>query len=80
MKVSNIKKSGDHYTITLIPTFLEKLFGIKEEQRCYKDTGKEYRFGSGDVLVDNTGKKLPPGNYITKAITLHRQKLYFKEK
>ena len=80
MKVTNIENSGLHFTIILIPNFIEKLFGAKQKQVCYKDTEREYRMGGGGVYIDSNGRKLPPSNYIVKALDLFRDLLYFKEK
>lgn len=58
MKIIRITKSGDVYTVTQAPNWLERLFGKKETTSKYKKDGyKEYMFG-GEIYYNQEGEKL----------------------
>lgn len=65
MKIKEIKKSGyEKYEVTFIPSWFEKLYGIKEHTKEYKQTIYSY--------VDKSGNKLSPYSWITQAIDKFR--------
>ena len=71
MKIKEIKRKEDSYRIyevTFTPNWLEKLFGIKEKTKEYKETNSSYTFGGGNVYIDKKGNQLGNGNWIGKAI------------
>jgi len=71
MKVSNIKREEEYsniYVVTLVPNWFEKLFGVKEKTKRYKDTGSIYRFGGGNVYINEKGEKLGNGSKIGNVI------------
>jgi hypothetical protein len=71
MKIKEIKRKEDSYSIyevTFTPNWLEKLFGIKEKTKEYKETSSSYTFGGGSVYIDKKGNQLGNGNWIGKAI------------
>jgi hypothetical protein len=71
MKIKEIKRKKDSYSIyevTFTPNWLEKLFGIKEKTKEYKETSSSYTFGGGNVYIDKKGNKLGNGNWIGEAI------------
>ena len=60
MKIKEIKeKEGDYsiYVVTFKPNWIEKLFGVEEKQKEYKDTRSNYVFGGGSVYIDKNGKR-----------------------
>lgn len=77
MKVKSVEQDKinlDVYTVTLRPNWLEKLFGVKEVQRKYRDNKTEYLFGDGCVYTDQTGNYLGNHNYIGEAIDKWRRR------
>ena len=75
MNIKEIKqKEGSYstYQVTFTPNWLEKLFGLKEETKEYKDTDATYLSGGGSVYIDKKGDKLNNGNWIGKAIDKFR--------
>ena len=71
MKIKSIEREKGAsfiYVVTFEPNFLEKLFGKKEIQKKYKETGYTYLFGSGKVYIDQEGEELGNGNWIGKTI------------
>lgn len=71
MKIKEIKEkegSISIYVVTFKPNWLEKLFGVEEKQREYKETGENYMFGGGNVYMDKNCKVLRNGHPISKAI------------
>lgn len=76
MKIKEIKRKGNSYEIfevTFAPNWLEKLFGVEEETKEYKDTNEKYTFGGGNVYIDKSGKELGNGNWIGEAIDKFRR-------
>ena len=78
MKIKEIKRNEkidyDVYTVTLTPNWLEKLFGVKEKQKEYKDCGSIYKFGGGKVYVNKEGEPLGNGHPIGEAIDNWRRR------
>lgn len=77
MKIKEIKLKEDSicvYEVTFTPNWLEKLFGIKEKTIEYKDIGKTYKFGGGNVYINKPGYQLRNGNWIGEAIDRWRKK------
>ena len=75
MKIKEIKLKKDSYCIyqvTFTPNWLEKLFGVEEKTKEYKDKGTTYLFGGGNVYIDKSGKQLSNGNWIGEAIDRFR--------
>ncbi len=73
MKIKDIKRTDNIYTVTFTPNWIERLFGVKEQQKSYKATGDYYRFG-GYVYTEKSGKELSMNNRIGRAIDLWRRK------
>lgn len=76
MRIKEIERENSYniYRVTLVPTFLEKLFGIKEKVRRFKDDGSTYRFGGGTVYINEDGENLGPNHSIGEAIDKWRRK------
>lgn len=71
MKIKEIKRrkgSYSVYEVTFEPNWLEKLFGVKEKTKEYKDTNSTYTFGGGNVYIDKKGNMLGNNNWIGEAI------------
>jgi len=79
MKIINIEKSGSYFTVTFIPNWLEKMFGVKEKKSCFKYTGNYYTSGGGAIYINSSGEQLCNSNHIGKAIDLFRRQQYFEE-
>lgn len=77
MKIKEIKqKEGSYniYQVIFAPNWLEKLFGVKEQIKEYKQTSSTFTFGGGAVYIDKYGKQLNNGNSIGEAIDAFRRK------
>ena len=77
MKITNIKREKDRsnvYIVTPEPNRIQRFFGIKPQERRYKDNGDVYIFGNGHVYYDINGNVLSHGNYIGQAIDAWRRK------
>lgn len=71
MKIKEIKRNNDNpsiYIVTFKPNWLEKLFGVKEKQKEYKDTGLTYIFGGGTQYINKKGDVLGNEHSISNAI------------
>ena len=71
MKIKEIKRKENSYFIygvTFTPNWLERLFGVKEKTKEYKDDDATYTFGGGTVYVNKDGKRLGNGNWVGEAI------------
>lgn len=74
MKIKEIKrKSNGIFLVTFTPYWLEKLFGVEEKTKEYKDSGYRYTIDNNPVYIDKSGKKLGNGNWIGKAIDRFRR-------
>lgn len=74
MKIKEIKrKSDDIYEVTFAPYWLEKLFGVEEKTKEYKDSGYHYTLGKNTVYIDKNGERLDNGNWIGEAIDRFRR-------
>lgn len=76
MKIKEIKQQenrSDIFIVTFTPNWLEKLFGKKEKQKEFKDTGREFTFGGGTLYVDRSGVKLNNFSKIGDAIDNFRR-------
>jgi len=77
MKIKEIKRKENSYfvyEVTFTPNWLEKLFGVKEKTKEYKDIDATYTFGGGNAYIDKSGKELGNGNWIGEAIDRFRRK------
>lgn len=77
MKIKEIKRKENSYWIyevTFTPNWLEKLFGVKEKTKEYKDKNATYTFGGGNVYMDKECNELGNGNWIGEAIDKFRRK------
>jgi hypothetical protein len=77
MKIKEIKRTKDSYfvyEVTFTPNWLEKLCGVEEKTKEYKDDDGTYTFGGGNVYIDKSGKELGNGNWIGEAIDRFRRK------
>jgi hypothetical protein len=76
MKIKEIKRKEDNfsiYVVTFKPNWLEKLFGVEEKQKEYKDSGRTYTIGGGAVYINKDGDRLGNGNSISDAIDKWRR-------
>lgn len=77
MKIKEIKEKENCYSIyvvTLTPNWFEKLFGVKEKENEYKDTGATYMFGGGRAYIKKNGDDLGNGHWISEAIDKWRRR------
>ena len=77
MKIKEIKRKENSYFIyevTFKPNWLERLFGVEEKTKEYKDGDATYTFGGGNLYRDKSGKELGNGNWIGEAIDRFRRK------
>jgi hypothetical protein len=75
MKIKEIKrKSDDIYEVTFTPYWLEKLFGVEEKTKEYKDSGYCYTLRKNTVYIDKNGEQLDNGNWVGEAIDKFRRK------
>ena len=58
MKITKIENEGDIYSVTRMPNFIERLFGVKERIDKYKSTGGTYALGGGRTYIDQKGREL----------------------
>ena len=71
MKIKEIKKvEGTYlvYEVVFRPNWIEKIFGVKEKIKKFKDTGKTYVFGGQSVYIDENGDELGNYSYISESI------------
>ena len=64
MKITKIEKEKGIFTVTLTPNCIEKLFGVKEKEKRFKETESNFTFGGGNVYLNEKGEKLDNGDYI----------------
>lgn len=69
-----IKKIGDVYAVTFIPSRIEKFFGKTEITKYYKETGSTFLYGGGFVYVNESGAKLTVDSPISIAIDNYRRR------
>lgn len=78
MKIKEIRQEKDRFndifTVTLEPNWFEKLFGVKEKEVKYKDTGNTFVFGDGHVYVDQNGEQLHNHSTIGEEIDKFRRR------
>ena len=77
MKIKEIKRKENAYfvyEVTLTPNWLERLFGVEEKTKEYRDRDASYTFGGGNVYIDKSGEELGNGNWIGEAIDKFRRK------
>ncbi len=77
MKIKEVKEKEGRYSIYVVtfkPNWLEKLFGVEEKQKEYKDTGSVYTFGGGREYIDKDGYSLGNGHSISTAIDRWRSR------
>lgn len=76
MKIKEIKRKPDSfciYQVTFTPNCLEKLFGVVEHTKEFKDADARYTYGGGNVYIDKKGKELGNRNWIGEAIDQFRR-------
>jgi hypothetical protein len=76
MKIKEVKRKENSYFIyevTFTANWLEKLLGVEEKTKEYKDRDATYTFGGGNVYIDKSGKELGNGNWIGEAIDRFRR-------
>lgn len=75
MNIKQIIRKGNSqmYIVIFKPNWLEKLFGIKEEQKEYISTGATYTYTGGNVYICNNGTKLRSDDEIGEAIDRWRR-------
>lgn len=76
MKIVNIKEKEDSYNVyevTFKPNWLEKLFGVKEKVKEYKDSGSIYICGGASEYIDKDGNSLGNFTKIGEAIDKWRR-------
>ena len=77
MKIKEVKeKEGSYYiyVVTFKPNWLEKLFGVEEKQKEYKDAGSTYLFGGQREYINKDGDSLGNMSSISKAIDKWRRR------
>lgn len=76
MKIKEIKRKENSYFIyevTFTPNWLERLFGVEEKTKEYKDADATYTFGGGNVYINKNGNELGNRNRIGEAIDRFRR-------
>lgn len=76
MKITKIERDKDSYNVfivTFTPNFFEKLFGVKEKNKKFKDTDSIYTFGGGTVYISQDGEKIENRSYIGESIDKWRR-------
>jgi len=78
MKIKSISKQDcdtyyDTYKVVFKPNFIERLFGAKEKEELFKDTGNTYLLGDGAVYVNQKGEKLGVFSNVGQAIDNFRR-------
>ena len=76
MRITEIKRKENTlsvYEVTFQPNWLEKLFGVVEKQKEYRNSGSTYSFGGGTVYIDKDGNYLSNGSYIGESIDKWRR-------
>lgn len=77
MKIKEIERkngSYDIYVVTFKPNWLERLFGVKEKQKEYKETGNKYLFGGQNEYMDKKGNSLGNASSISMSIDKWRRR------
>jgi len=68
MKIVEITKENDIYTVKQVPNWLERLFGIKEKvEKFKKDNWHKYMFGGG-LYYNQKGEEIGNGNKVGLAL------------
>jgi len=73
MKVDKIEKIDGIYHVTLIPVWYEKLFGIEQKVKKFKDSYRNYTFGGGTIYYDSEGNQTSNGDKIGETIDKWRR-------
>ena len=75
MKIKDIKKlKNSVYEVTFAPNWIERLFGLKEVSKQYRQSDSYYSFGGGNVYVKPNGKELGNHNWIGESIDQFKRK------
>lgn len=76
MKIKEIRRKDltNIYEVDFTPNWFEKLFGIKDTTKSYKDTGGSYMFGGGSVYMNSDCEQLGNSSDIGRAIDKFRNK------
>lgn len=68
MHITDFKCKGNIWTLTFKPSIIEKIFGVKEKQKSYKETNRKYTFGGGTIYVTQDGRDTDNGDWVAEAI------------
>ena len=69
MKISKIEKIGEIHLVTLVPNFIEQIFGVKEKIERYKHKGEVYKhFPHIKVFYKSNGEMLRFFDKMCKAL------------
>jgi hypothetical protein len=77
MKIIKIEEEASNYNVynvTFQPNWLEKIFGVKEKTKQFKDNNNSYTFGGGHVYLNKKCEELGNGNWIGEAIDKWRRR------
>ncbi len=78
MKVTNVKEIGHgKYELTLVPNWLEKLFGKKPGKLILKNTDRSYMVGGQNIYIDKEGTSTSNGSPFARAIDKFRRSKTF---
>jgi len=68
VKINKVKNEYNIFEVTLTPSWIERLFGKKEQTIKVKSTDERYVFGGGNVYIYQNGEELGNHNYIGEDI------------
>ncbi len=77
MKIKEVKqKAGSYfiYEVTFTPNWLEKLLGVKEKTKEYRQTESSYLVGGQNIYVDKDGYRTGNGSWIAEEIDRYKRK------
>lgn len=74
MKVSKIEDIDGIYHVTITPTWIERIFGLKEKVMKFKPKGATFVFGGGEVYIRSDGEETGNGSYIGEALDKFRKR------
>lgn len=73
MKITDIKRDHDMYTVTIEPNFIQKIFGKLPRVETYKEINRNYAHSDASVYVNNKGEIIGWFNPITKKLDNWKQ-------
>jgi hypothetical protein len=75
MKIQKIEKISDVYLVTLVPNFIERIFGIGLKVEKYKTDGRYFtNFPQKKSFYDSNGKLLSWDDKILEALNNFERK------